>query len=527
MIIYPKHKFRPFYVGEAKVYDLLAKLPDARGFAVHSVNLPEHEYKRWSEADFVIVNQTGITLLEIKGGVVSLAGKEWRYENARGQAIFSTEGPAKQALSAAIALERLLYKHLGRKVRCRWGVCFPLSRFTKRIAELPETRLADIHTCLDVSIFHKWLRNIPFDQYKAEDFALTLDEVKAIQEIIIPELNATVSLGLAVCSVQKQAIQLTEQQFSILESLESNPRLCISGGAGTGKTELAALTARAERAAGRYPAIVTMGKALSVALKTRMAAFGIPVVSHTLPFGTDTLIVDEGQDFATRSQFKELFSQLPGGIEAGRWRWFMDPNLQFMDIPPDPECLGTIAHNAVAVTLTRNVRSTSEIVSTIRNLLNADIGITQIDGFGIKVCFHRAANIDEETDLVQKLINEMLDDGINPSEIAVLGPSGCQGAVCSKLVGLMRGVLQELSLDGNIQSTSQGVICGINDFRGLEARVVILTDLDELCQDKTALPKLYIGMSRATASLHMLVLPTFGAFLKQLVKNSIDRDLSS
>lgn len=524
MIVFPKYQLRPRYQGEAKVYDILSRLPEAQGFAVHSVNLPEHEYKRWGEADFVVVNQSGVTLLEIKGGIVSLAGKEWHYENARGQAIISAEGPARQALSAAVALEKLLGNHLGRKVRCRWGVCFPLCSFKKTIAELPASRLADIRTCIDDSTFHEWLRNIPFDQHEADDFALAADEVDSIREIIVPELSAATSLGLAVRLAQDKAIRLTEQQFAILESLESNPRLCVSGGAGTGKTELVALTARAEQAAGRHPAIVTRGKTLFLALKARMAASGIPVMTRTLPFGTDTLIVDEGQDFAHPGTLHELFSQLPGGMTGGRWRWFMDPNLQFMDAPPDLECLEAIASSAVAVTLTRNVRSTQEIVSTIRSLLDADVGISQIDGFGIKVGMHRVSSTSEEINRILELVTGMLEDGVLPCEIAVLGPQGTKGMVCASLLERLPGVLQALSPEGQIQSTSHGVVCDINDFRGLEARVVILADLDYLSAVSSAEPKLYIGMSRATASLHMLVSPAFGKFLKQLVKNSIERN---
>src|SRR5262245_37118187 len=98
---------------------LLSRVRAEPGFAVHSVNLPDHEYKRWGEADFVVVTRAGVTLLEIKGGSVSIAGREWRYKNARGEAIISTEGPARQALSAAIALEGLLAEHVGRRIRCR------------------------------------------------------------------------------------------------------------------------------------------------------------------------------------------------------------------------------------------------------------------------------------------------------------------------------------------------------------------------------------------------------------------------
>lgn len=118
MELHPTFKFKPRLFGEAAVYDLLLALGDGDRFAVHSVNLPAHEYKRWGEADFVIVSRAGLVLLEVKGGNVALAGRVWRYENARGQAITSSEEPVRQAISAAVALEQMLQKRLGRKICC-------------------------------------------------------------------------------------------------------------------------------------------------------------------------------------------------------------------------------------------------------------------------------------------------------------------------------------------------------------------------------------------------------------------------
>ncbi|NWL80415.1 hypothetical protein DM872_26545 [Pseudomonas taiwanensis] len=523
MDIFPRYQLRPRLKGEARVYDLLAKVPDRHGFAVHSVNLPEHEYKRWGEADFIIVSRSGVTLLEVKGGSVSLAGKVWRYENARGQAITSTEGPARQAMSAAVALEKLLAKHLDKKVRSRWGVVFPYCSFKKNVAELPTSRLANNLTCSELSSFQDWLINLPFDQHKPKDFALEDADIDRIREILVPELSAATSLGLVVRSTQEEAIRLTEQQFAILESLEVNSRLCISGGAGTGKTELVALCARAERAAGRTPAIVVSGTPLSAALRSRMSAFGIPVVSDSLPIGTDTLIVDEGQDFAQPDRMEMLFRQLPGGVSGGRWRWFMDPNLQFTSFAPDSECLKSLACNSAGVVLTRNVRSTREIVNSIRAFLDADVGISQIDGFGIKVGFHSVGNTDGELAAVRRLIEFMLEDGVRPSEMAVLGAGAELGPTCKKVLQQMRGLFRPLSLEGEIQSSVHGVVCGISAFRGLEARVVFLVDLHLLPTDQRGESLLYIGMSRASASLQLLVQPEFGAFLKALIRNSFER----
>ncbi|MDI3383995.1 NERD domain-containing protein [Xenophilus aerolatus] len=523
MRIYPRHQLRPRYRGEARVYELLSALTSESGFAVHSVNLPEHEYKRWGEADFVVASREGLTVLEVKGGTVSLAGREWFYENARGRAIVSTEGPARQALSAAIALEALLHTHLGRRVRCRWGVVFPLCSFRRDLAELPSTRLADIRTCQDAASFANWLGRIPFDQHDASDFELKDDEIEVIRDVLVPEFSAAISLGLSARAAQDQAFRLTGQQFAILESLESSARLCITGGAGTGKSELAVLCAIAEQAVGRRPAIFTSETPFAAALRARVGLRGIQVVSGALPPGTDVLIVDEGQDQAQPARMEQLFRQLPGGLAAGRWRWFMDPNLQFLTDPPDPGALHLLAQHAVQVALRRNVRSTREIVSVIQTFLDADIGTSQVDGFGVKVGLRLVPDFDEEVAAVCSRVSDALNDGIQPFEIAILGADGIRGPVCRRLARLLDHACLPLYPDGQVRSYSHGIVAGIRDFRGMEARVVMLVDLDRLPAGRLGESLLYMGMSRAGASLFLPVQPSFREFLETLAKVSFEQ----
>ena len=39
----------------------------------------------------------------------------------------------------------------------------------------------------------------------------------------------------------------------------------------------------------------------------------------------DVLVVDEGQDLLNFEFFDALNRSVKGGLEKGRWRWFMDP----------------------------------------------------------------------------------------------------------------------------------------------------------------------------------------------------------
>lgn len=520
MEIFPSFALRPKLLGEATVFDLLSRTPASPGFAVHSVNLPEHQYKRWAEADFVIVNRAGVTLLEVKGGTVHLAGREWRYENSRGSAIRSTEGPARQALSAAIALEELLTQQMGQKVRVRWGVVFPLCSFKRDVAELPPQRLADARTCASDEAFSTWLQAIPFDQHSADDFALTDEEIATIRDIIVPEFSASMSLGLAVRATRQEVFRLTDQQFAILDCISSNDRLLVTGGAGTGKTELASMCAKTEKAAGRSPAILVPPGPLANALADRMSRFGIEVTTGKLPRSTDVLVVDEGQEFVQPGAMETVFAQLPGGLAGGRWRWFMDPNLQYTSRAPDAPSVASLERASMVVRLTRNVRSTAEIVGVIQTLLRADVGISQIDGFGVKVRFIRVASPNDGMRAVDGEVRDLLEQGVPPSDIAVLGPKGVAGPTCQGLLVQRPDVFKPLSRGGRIQSSAHGVICSIGDFRGLEARVVLLVDLDDLPVGGVGESLLYIGMSRASAVLQMVVPPGFGERLEQLVRRT-------
>jgi len=503
------------------VYDLLARIDDEHGFAIHSVNLPEHAYKRWGEADFVIVVRAGVLLLEVKGGNVEIAGRVWRYENARGQAIESTEGPQRQAVSAAVALEQLLTKRLGRKVRCRWGVVFPLCTFSRQLDELPPERLADQRQCTNYLSFEAWLDGIPFDQHTAADFALSDSDIHEIREVLLPELSAASSLGLSVAGVDKGIIKLTGQQYGILESLVANPRLTVTGGAGTGKTELAVLCARAELASGHRPAILAGGAPLVRNLESRLAGTGIRVCSDGLPDDCDVLIVDEGQDLAHPNMLKALFARLPGGLEHGRWRWFMDPNLQYLSIPPDPEVLSALQAHSASVALVRNVRSTQEIVRSIQAFLASDIGLSVIDGYGVRVGFHDARDSEEEVNSIVELVPGLLRDGIQPSDIAVLGPGGPDGAAGMHITDRLSQVLRPLMVDGRFSSPVHGVVADISAFRGLEAKVVILTDLDAVVGTADFERNLYIGMTRASVALHVFSSPAVTrAMVALLERNS-------
>lgn len=502
MIVYPKYSTRRSYLGEIRLRQLLEGLELDGAFAIHSVNLPEHEYKRWGEIDFLVVSPLGLSAIEVKGGTVEFVDRVWRYSNGRGQSIESTESPAAQSQSATRALERQISKQLGLDVGCSWGVAFPLTDFRRNLAELPRVRLADLPICRDAKAFEDWLIGI----FRAERGVTPLDEetMEALREYLVPKFSATTSAGLAIGLVASRVIELTRQQMDILDGLHDNPRLLVTGGAGTGKTELAVLAAKSEALEGRATAMLTMEKSLVPWFSRALAGTEVDVVEGFPAKIYDTLVVDEAQDYAFPESTSRLFASVKGGLAYGRWRWFMDPNRQFFERPPDLGCVEILQKSAAGFRLSRNVRTTREIVELVQAILRADVGVSEIDGFGIPVRFSQATQ-SSGASIAANELGRLLDGEVEPRQIAILGPRGADGAVGSALLREYHHRVEVFDRRTDPLRRTKASIASIRDFRGLEAAACILVDLDELPAGPLGNSLLYVAMTRASASLTFIL----------------------
>lgn len=521
MIVYPRFSTRRTYLGEQRVRRLLEAAEWEGAFAVHSANLPEHEYKRWGEIDFLVVTPSSLIAIEVKGGTVDYVDRVWRYINGRGRAIESTESPAAQCQSAVRALERQLAKRLDLDLGCTWGVAFPLTRFDRELAELPRARLADSNVCRDTITFGAWLRDLA----KIERYVSPIDDEtrEALREWLVPNFSAAASAGLTIGLVASRAIELTRQQSEILEGLNDNPRLLVTGGAGTGKTELAVLAAKAEALQGRSTALVVRQDATVPWYARALSGSDVDVVGAQPGRTYDTLVIDEGQDFAFPESFATLSERLSGGLERGRWRWFMDPNRQFLERPPDPIALETLRKSATSFRLARNVRSTKEIVEVVRATLRADVGISQIDGFGMPVRFVPVGPA-HGADAAEAEFNRLLESDVDPRQIAILGPRGAKGPVGSELLRRRSESIKPFDARADPARSTTAALAPISAFRGLEAAACLLVDLDELPQGRLGHSLLYVAMTRASASLSCIVGPVANGRLAQIAIEAARED---
>src|SRR4051794_16284277 len=83
--------------AELLLFDALREADLPGWTAFHSLNVSDHEYKRWGELDFVLLSPYGLFAIEVKGGGVSCHEGLWTYTDRNGLEHRSSEGPFRQA----------------------------------------------------------------------------------------------------------------------------------------------------------------------------------------------------------------------------------------------------------------------------------------------------------------------------------------------------------------------------------------------------------------------------------------------
>jgi hypothetical protein len=80
-----------------------------------------------------------------------------------------------------------------------------------------------------------------FDAFGLHDKAATFGRrgVRALTEAVAGGVNVRRHIGRRVREAEAELVELTEAQYAVLDQLDGNRRMCVLGGAGTGKTLLA------------------------------------------------------------------------------------------------------------------------------------------------------------------------------------------------------------------------------------------------------------------------------------------------
>ena len=238
------------------------------------------------------------------------------------------------------------------------------------------------------------------------------------------------------------------------------------------------------------------------------------VLENVVP-GTENqineLVVDEGQDFKAEWAANLLRFLAPGGRV-----WWMEDPLQNLYGRQAPDFSGWVSLRADT-----NFRSPREIVDGLLRALPGAEGVrigSPVTGAGIDVHL-----VDAPEDFVPatiKAVSRCLGAGLRREHIAVLTYRGREASRFHHLERLgnwsLRAPTGGYDLLGHAEYTEGELMLDtVHRFKGRAAPCVVLTEIDFADLDIAAVRRLYVGATRATLKL-ALVLSTRAARLLNL-----------
>jgi hypothetical protein len=519
MEIIPNKPYPTNSRAELRVFDKLREsyINDFSYVALHSLNLTKHGSKRFGEADFVLITKFGVFVLEVKGGGIQHDDGKWYTTNKKGT--YSIQDPFRQAETALHAINKEIQeagKFPHAILPIGYGVIFPDVEWNQKGSEWDRHTVCDLKNLRN---FERWLKSF-FSYWKsksANKTVLSSVDLKELKRYLRPNFEIVEPLHEKLSKLEDVGVKLTEDQYGYLDFVAANKRVLCTGGAGTGKTFLAAELARRFGDIDRDVVFICKSNWLRRYLETRIHSEYVTI--STIESATvdkrragidkyNILIVDEGQDLFNFDDIEILESLLEGGLKEGEWYIFHDVNNQsglFVGEDPDQtqEILEYLKDYAPTnIPLTTNCRNTKTILNKVQNTLHLDMG-NKGTGIGPEICEFKATT-DNASEFLKNEITRLLKDGVPPDSITILSPLSYEKSLVSNLPEQIRNKIIKLD-DFSVRSFPvEGIsFSEIKDFKGLENEVVIVIDLPDPINIQTTRSKVqhYVAMSRARGLL--------------------------
>jgi hypothetical protein len=525
-------------------------LPNDEWIVLHSLGLVCHNRKPWAEIDFVVIGPPGVFCLEVKGGTIARHDRVWTTTSRSGRTSTLKESPFSQVGSAAAALHRYLVGAIGQSAGLitGYGVAFPDVRFNAGGPDIESEVIYDARDA-DSSIGRYmarlgeyWVNRCHRNRDDAPA-GLSIRNRIAVRDALAGDFALVASLRREVDRVSDDLVRLTKEQVRVVEGLSDNERVVVSGGAGTGKTLLAVSETRRMARDGLRVLYVCFNRRLADHVRAEIAGEKGVVVDHLHGFMAkriqtegwqwrlpdadssdlfqkfypelclesllsqesaqfDAIIVDEAQDLLLPQYLDVIDALVDGGILNGRWRMLLDPN-QDMYGGLSAAALERLSSAKPSwFRLTVNCRNTMAIATTASLLSGVPRDeVLMVEGPEITQSWF--SDRTSARRLISNAVKGLLHRGIRSSEMVLLSPVRLANSCLSDgLIGCASPITDSEHVG---RPGTQGVpYSTIASFKGLEADVVLLVDIDDL-KDSRRLLAMYVGASRARAILHVFV----------------------
>lgn len=327
----------PSAAAERRVYEALqAQLSD--DYSVHwRVPLYDEEALRDTdgEADFVILHSSfGVLVLEVKGGQIERNGTVWFSTDRHGvrHEIKDAYHQAARAKHIVVRQLRGMRRFEDRRLACGHGVVFPDATHSGSHALGPNAPLAITSFAEAISELGAFAARLMRESAKRDGTGLGAEGVREVEAHLAPRFKLRHPLQATLDADDADIISLTEEQFNVLDLLGREPRVLVTGGAGTGKTLLAVELARRLSERGLRTLVTTASADLADWLGGLFGAARAALVISPLA-SIDAKLTDAAvqQQILSVDEARALAKKRLGKPMAERLLWITDklPTLKF------------------------------------------------------------------------------------------------------------------------------------------------------------------------------------------------------
>lgn len=535
-MMYPqKEDITDLPYSEREVYEFLEKLGE--GYVIfHSVQWMKRSSKwksTWKENDFLILHRKlGALVLEVKGGNIEFCNGAFKQTNqATGEEHILSDKKRNDPLSQAIdgiyhyrrALSNIAHD-LDSRFPVEAAVWFSSCEIKDKIRNFPIAYREASGAVLGYEAFSRGTRAIYdiFEFYDSKSKVNITDaEFEKIVDMIAADFELITAPGVKRTALEKAFLKLTNEQTGLLDYISEQNNATIQGAAGTGKTLIAKEAARRFGAEGRKVLFLCFNRMLFSFLShmypyenvtyynihTFIMKYAVEQSDLSSPrnraqalmridwdrLDFNDVVIDEGQDFDNDEiiYFKEYCE-----LVEGHFFVFYDKNqlLTTMEVPKwirDSEC---------KLLLTRNCRNTYEIAITSYNVIDVELNqkITMINGDKPSISFVKGDPMMK----LSRLIKYYTDDqnGYSFSDIVILSLKKEEDSILNGIQKISGIPISREQNNASILFTTA------IKFKGLESRVIIITDIDESAFSSEEKKRVfYVACSRATQRLSLFI----------------------
>lgn len=529
--MYPNQLYAQENYGERTVFDLLKTGVGAEQWHVlHSLNLSRHVYQQMGEIDFVVVIPgKGLLVLEVKGSdYVGFDGQRWIFGQGPNP-ITKPISPFVQAKDNMISLRNYVGGQLSTLSGMAFGYCVVLPRCGRIRHPSPEWDAHHLITADDLArtplpalllkSLEAWRDNLRTSPSTSRWFQGNLparQQAPQVVQLLRPRFEVFEPPSARAQRRDAELKRYSEVQFGALDSMSDNPRTLFLGPAGTGKTLLALEAARRALAQGKRVLLTCFNRALAERLRGQLEpderlvvntlqghmmdvagltydptyddafwkqelpekAIGVILNDTTGQYVFDEVIADEAQDLVREPFLDFLDLSTRNGLRGGSLRLFGDFDKQAI-YAFDKTALDDLRRRRldhfVRYRLYANCRNPRPIADRVTAWIKPDPGYTRVmrdEGFGPPQLLPYD-DADEQVEALAGALEDLAGRGVPLDDIVILSArarESCAGRLGTPWAERLTPL--EESEPGKIRYTT------IHKFKGLEAPVVILTDVD-------------------------------------------------